>query len=226
MGPLARYLGPEVPAEELLWQDPLPAVDHELIDDADAATLKEQVLASGLSTVPAGVARLGRGLVLPRQRQARRRQRRPDPAGAAEGLGGQQPGPAGRRAGDAGGHPEPVQPGADRGEEGVPGRPDRAGRQRRGRAGGSRRRRRGRGAVPRRPGGRDRGADRRRVVRLPRAGRRRVPQLLRQVRPAAGGVPAGGQGQPAHPERAGDDRPGRRSAGARRPTGTAPRPGC
>ena len=50
MGPLARYLGPEVPSEELLWQDPLPAVDHELIDDADAATLKEQVLASGLST--------------------------------------------------------------------------------------------------------------------------------------------------------------------------------
>ena len=49
MGPLARYLGPEVPSEELLWQDPLPAVDHELIDDADAATLKEQVLASGLT---------------------------------------------------------------------------------------------------------------------------------------------------------------------------------
>ena len=49
MGPLARYLGPEVPSEELLWQDPLPAVDHELIDDADAAALKEQVLASGLT---------------------------------------------------------------------------------------------------------------------------------------------------------------------------------
>ena len=49
MGPLARYLGPEVPSEELLWQDPLPAVDHELIDDADAAALKEQILASGLT---------------------------------------------------------------------------------------------------------------------------------------------------------------------------------
>jgi len=49
MGPKARYLGPEVPSEELLWQDPLPAVDHELIDDADAAGLKEQILASGLS---------------------------------------------------------------------------------------------------------------------------------------------------------------------------------
>jgi catalase-peroxidase len=50
MGPLARYLGPEVPSEELLWQDPLPAVDHELIDDADAAALKQQVLESGLTT--------------------------------------------------------------------------------------------------------------------------------------------------------------------------------
>ncbi len=49
MGPKARYLGPEVPSEELLWQDPLPALDHELIDDADAAALKDQILASGLS---------------------------------------------------------------------------------------------------------------------------------------------------------------------------------
>jgi catalase-peroxidase len=48
MGPIARYLGPEVPAEELLWQDPLPAVTHELVDASDAASLKEQVLASGL----------------------------------------------------------------------------------------------------------------------------------------------------------------------------------
>jgi catalase-peroxidase len=49
MGPVVRYLGPEVPAEELLWQDPLPAVTHDLIDAADAAALKAQVLASGLS---------------------------------------------------------------------------------------------------------------------------------------------------------------------------------
>ncbi|PXW24076.1 catalase/peroxidase HPI [Paraburkholderia caballeronis] len=49
MGPRARYLGPEVPAEELLWQDPIPANDHPLIDDADIAALKETVLASGLS---------------------------------------------------------------------------------------------------------------------------------------------------------------------------------
>ena len=49
MGPRSRYLGPEVPDEELLWQDPIPAVDHPLIDDQDATTLKIQVLASGLS---------------------------------------------------------------------------------------------------------------------------------------------------------------------------------
>ena len=49
MGPRARYLGPEVPAEALLWQDPIPALDHPLVDDADVASLKQKVLASGLS---------------------------------------------------------------------------------------------------------------------------------------------------------------------------------
>src|SRR5215510_14180185 len=49
MGPRARYLGPEVPAEELDWQDPIPAVDHKLIDDKDIASLKGKVLASGLT---------------------------------------------------------------------------------------------------------------------------------------------------------------------------------
>jgi catalase-peroxidase len=49
MGPRSRYLGPEVPAEELIWQDPVPAVDHELINAADIAALKTKILASGLS---------------------------------------------------------------------------------------------------------------------------------------------------------------------------------
>ncbi len=48
MGPKVRYLGPEVPAEDLIWQDPVPAVTHQLIDAADAAALKSQILASGL----------------------------------------------------------------------------------------------------------------------------------------------------------------------------------
>ena len=49
MGPRARYLGPEVPAEELIWQDPIPAIDHDLIDDKDAANLKGQILDAGLT---------------------------------------------------------------------------------------------------------------------------------------------------------------------------------
>ncbi len=49
MGPLARYLGPEMPAEELLWQDPIPEVDHPLVNDSDIAALKGKILASGLS---------------------------------------------------------------------------------------------------------------------------------------------------------------------------------
>src|ERR1700730_3312000 len=49
MGPRVRYLGPEVPAEELIWQDPVPAVDHTLIDAKDTADLKAKILASGLS---------------------------------------------------------------------------------------------------------------------------------------------------------------------------------
>lgn len=49
MGPIARYLGPEVPKEELIWQDPIPAVNHPLIDDKDVAVLKEKILAASLS---------------------------------------------------------------------------------------------------------------------------------------------------------------------------------
>ena len=49
MGPVARYLGPEVPSEVLLWQDPIPKVDHPLVDDNDVAALKQKVLAAGVS---------------------------------------------------------------------------------------------------------------------------------------------------------------------------------
>ena len=49
MGPKARYLGPEVPAEDLIWQDPIPAVDHPLVDAADIKALKAKILATGLS---------------------------------------------------------------------------------------------------------------------------------------------------------------------------------
>ncbi|MBW8383326.1 MAG: catalase/peroxidase HPI [Youngiibacter sp.] len=49
MGPRSRYLGPEVPEEDLIWQDPVPEVDHELIDEKDIETLKEKILSSGLT---------------------------------------------------------------------------------------------------------------------------------------------------------------------------------
>jgi catalase-peroxidase len=49
MGPIQRYLGPQVPQEELIWQDRVPALDHELVDDADIAALKAQILGTGLS---------------------------------------------------------------------------------------------------------------------------------------------------------------------------------
>ncbi len=49
MGPKSRYLGPEVPAEDLIWQDPIPAVDHDLVNEGDVATLKGKILDSGLS---------------------------------------------------------------------------------------------------------------------------------------------------------------------------------
>src|SRR5437879_5100908 len=56
MGPVVRYLGPEVPSETLIWQDPVPPVTHELIDAGDIAALKSQVLASGLSVSQPGSA--------------------------------------------------------------------------------------------------------------------------------------------------------------------------
>ncbi len=87
----------------------------------------------------AGLDGLGVGLDVPRLGQARRRQRRAHPPGAAEGLGGQRPGRAGHGAADAGGHPAASTPRRRR-QEGLAGRPDRARRLRRRRAGGEGRR--------------------------------------------------------------------------------------
>ena len=72
MGPVVRYLGPLVPKERLIWQDPIPAVDHPLIGEQDIAALKAKILASGLTGVTIGLDRLGVGIHLPPLRQARR----------------------------------------------------------------------------------------------------------------------------------------------------------
>jgi catalase-peroxidase len=123
MGPRSRYLGPEVPDEELIWQDPVPAVDHELIDAKDIAALKARSSTPACRS-PSWSHRLGVGLHLPRLRQARRRQRRPHPPRPAEGLGGQPAGPAAKVL-ETLEDPEGLQRRADRRQEGLAGRPDR-----------------------------------------------------------------------------------------------------
>ena len=91
MGPIQRYLGPEVPSEVLLWQDPVPGGRP----PAGRRRRRRRAQAAGPRLrpvhLPAGLDRLGVGLDVPRQRQARRRQRCADPPRAAERLGGQRP---------------------------------------------------------------------------------------------------------------------------------------
>ena len=171
MGPRARYLGPEVPAEELIWQDPVPPVDHPLVDAADIAALKAKILASGLTVARARLHRLGLGLDLPRLGQARRRQRRAHPARAAEGLGGQPARELAQGPRRPRGHQGRLRRRAAERQEGLARRPDRARRRRRrsrqaARAAGHA----GRGALRARPDRRHRGADRRRLLRGAGAG--------------------------------------------------------
>ncbi len=125
MGPIARYLGPLVPKETLIWQDPIPKVNHPLIGKGDIAALKAKILASGLSVSQLVVDGLGFGVDVPRLRQARRRQRRAHSSCSAEGLGGQPAGRAGEGAGETRSDPEGLQ---QRQEEGLACRSDRSGR--------------------------------------------------------------------------------------------------
>ena len=163
MGPKVRYLGPLVPAEDLIWQDPVPAVDHPLIDAADIKDLKAKILASGLS-IPELV-----GTAWASAATFRGSDKRGGANGARIRLAPQkdwesnQPVQLAEGAGRAGGHPAGVQRRAGGREEGVARRPDRAGRLRRGRGGGEAGRARGRGAVHAGPHRRDAGADRRRT---------------------------------------------------------------
>ena len=177
MGPRARYLGPEVPAEELIWQDPIPAVDHKLIDEKDIASLKGKVLASGLSVSQLVSTAWASASTF----------RGSDKRGGANGarirLAPQkdwevnQPAQLAKVLEDAGGHPERVQQRAVRRQEGLARRPDRSGRLRRRRAGGEECRARGDGSLHAGAHGRFAGADRRGGLRRARAGRGRLPQL-------------------------------------------------
>ena len=195
----------------------MPAVDHELVGDDDVAALKAKVLDSGLTVAAAGLDRLGLGLDLPRHRQARRRQRRPDPPRAAARLGGQRPRPSSRRCSTALERRPGATSTARGGAHGLARRPDRA------RPAPPRSRRRPRDAghdvtVPFHPGRTDATQEQTDVesfaVLEPRADGFR--NYLRAGREAAAGDAAARPGQPARPDRARDDRAGRRPAGARR----------
>ena len=213
MGPITRYLGAEVPKEPQIWQDPVPPVTHALIDAKDIASLKEKILASGLSvsqlasaawasassfrgTDKRGGANGARIRLAPQKDWAVNNP--PELAKVLKTLEGIQKAFNGAQVEQAG----------------VARRPDRARRMRRRRKGCKGRRTRCEGPVQTWPYGRDAGSDRRRILCRARAGRGRVPQLSRGGTRGTRGAPADRASLQAEPERARDDRPHRRSAGA------------
>ncbi len=100
MGPKARYLGSEVPSEDLIWQDPIPAADHKLIDEQDIAALKAKILDFGPVDFRTSLHGMGFGFDLPRFRQARRGERCAYSSCAAKGLGGKPARATGEGAGE------------------------------------------------------------------------------------------------------------------------------
>ena len=205
MGPVARYLGPWVPDEELLWQDPVPAVTHALIDAGDIAALKGTILGSGLSIAQLVSAAWASASTY----------RDTDKRGGANGarirLSPQAEWDVNVTSGVSQvvaaleGDPARLQRCADRRQGRVARRPDRAGRRRCGRAGREACRPRRAGAVHAGPGRRLAGPDRRRVVRCPRADRRRIPQLPPEGPHAGGRAPVDRQGLHAHAVGSRDD---------------------
>jgi catalase-peroxidase len=177
LGPRSRYLGPEAPKEELIWQDVVPAVDHPLVNDADVTALKARVAASGLT-----VSQLV-GTAWASASTFRGGDKRGGANGARIRLAPQKDWevnqPACSSPGDrgAGRHPVASSTRGKRRQEGLAGRSDRARRQCRRRAGGEGRRPGRDRAVRARPHRRLAGADRHPFLRGHGAGRRRLPQL-------------------------------------------------
>ena len=213
MGPITRYLGPEVPREPQLWQDPVPAVDHELIDANDIVSLKDKILASGLSisqlvstawasassfrgTDKRGGANGARIRLAPQKDWAVNNP--PELAKVLKTLEGIQKAFNGAQAG---GKKQVsladliVLGGCAAVEKAAKGRGTRC-----------------EGALHARPYGCLAGADRRRVLRRARAGRGRVPQLPGRGTRGARGASADRASLQADAERARDDRAHRRSA--------------
>ena len=215
MGPIQRYLGPLVPAERLIWQDPVPGVDHELVDAGDVAALKREILGSGL-TVAQLVATAWASASTYRDSDKR---------GGANGARIRLEPQRGWEVNDPSSWHvvlpalEAIQERFNASQAGrqadLDGRPDRARRVCRGGTRRRGRRSRGRRSVPPRAHRRDPGMDRRRVVRGVAAQGGRLPELPGRPLRRAVRAAAGGSGEPADVERAGDDGAGRRAAGAR-----------
>jgi catalase-peroxidase len=195
MGPIARYLGPWVPDEELLWQDPVPAVTHQLIDDADIAALKGKILDAGLSI----------SQLVSTAWASASTYRDTDKRGGANG--------ARIRLSPQAEWDVNVTSGVSRVVTALEGiQREFNGAQTGGRAGGAAGRPRRAGPVHAGAHRCHAGADRRRVLRRPRADRRRVPQLPPEGSRARRGAPVGRQGVHAAAVRTGDDRARRRPA--------------
>ncbi len=177
MGPRSRYLGPEVPKEELIWQDPVPAVDHPLINNEDVAALKAKVLASGLT-----VSELV-GTAWASASTFRGGDKRGGANGArirltpAKDWEVNQPAQLAKVLKVLEGIQSEFNKEREWRQESLTGRPDRAGGQRRCGAGGEGGRPHGDRAVYAGPHGRLAGADRGCRLQRPRAARRRFPQL-------------------------------------------------
>ena len=212
MGPRARYLGPEVPAEELIWQDPIPAVNHPLIDAQDIASLKGKILASGLSVSELVSTAWASASTF----------RGSDKRGGANGarirLAPQkdwevnQPAQLAKVLKTLEGIQSAFNSAAVRRQEGLAGRPDRAGRLRRRRAGGEECRSRGHGSLHAGTHGRLAGADRCGILRRARTDRGRLPQLPQGQIQRTGRSAADRQGTIADPDRARNDGARRRHA--------------
>ena len=212
MGPRSRYLGPEVPGRGADLAGPGTRSRSQADRRERRRSPEGQDPRFRPVRLAAGLDRLGVGVHLPRLRQARRRQRRAHSPGAAEGLGSQPACPAGEGAQDPREDPKGLQQRAVRRQEGIPGRPDCSGRMRGRRESGEERRPRRDRSLLARTHGCVAGADRRGVIRRPRAEGRRLPQLPEgQIRRIGGGA-AGRPGATADPDRAGDDGAHRRHA--------------
>ena len=176
MGPRARYLGPEVPAEEAIWQDPIPAVHHPLIDARDIASLKSKILASGLS-VSELVSTAWASASTFRGSDKPAAQRGADSFGSPKGLGSQSACPTRKGVEGFGRYPRRLQQFRTRRQESLAGRLDCAGGLRGRRAGGAECRSRSHGSLHAGPHGRLTRADGRGVHRRARTDRGRLPQL-------------------------------------------------